>query len=69
MRGKAINLHGLDTYVVEPTDGRTVKGIIVVIPDALGWDFVNCRLLADHLADKGDYKIYLPDFMNGKRLL
>ncbi|CAM1503151.1 Fc.00g079270.m01.CDS01 [Cosmosporella sp. VM-42] len=64
-RGKAINLHGLDTYAVEPTDGGTVKGIIVIIPDAFGWDFVNSRLLADNLADKSEYKIYLPDFMNG----
>ncbi|KAF7555974.1 hypothetical protein G7046_g6419 [Stylonectria norvegica] len=64
-RGKNIKLHGLDAYVTEPSDGRTVKGIIVVLPDAFGWDFVNCRILADHLSDKGHYKVYLPDFMNG----
>jgi dienelactone hydrolase len=65
-RGRVIKLHGLDTYVSEPTNGRTVKGIIVVIPDAFGWVFVNNKLLADHYADKGDYRVYLPDFMAGK---
>ncbi|KAI5457483.1 dienelactone hydrolase [Mariannaea sp. PMI_226] len=64
-RGKTIKLHGLDTYVVEPTREGQVKGIIVIIPDAFGWEFNNNRLLADHYADKSDYKVYLPDFMNG----
>ncbi|KAF5012765.1 hypothetical protein FDECE_1185 [Fusarium decemcellulare] len=64
-RGKTLNLYGLDTYVVEPSQGKDVRGIIVVIPDAFGWDFVNCRLLADHYADKSNYKVYLPDFMIG----
>ncbi|KAH7145621.1 dienelactone hydrolase [Dactylonectria estremocensis] len=64
-RGKDIKLHGFEAYVTEPADGRQVKGIVVVIPDAFGWEFVNTRLLADVYADKGDYKVYLPDFMNG----
>ncbi len=61
-----IKLHGLDTYVSEPTDGRVAKGIIVIIPDAFGIDFVNNKLLADHYASKGDYKVYFPDFMLGE---
>lgn len=64
-RGKDIKLHGLDAYVTEPADGRQAKAIIVIIPDVFGWEFVNSRLLADTYADKGDYKVYLPDFMNG----
>lgn len=64
-RGKDIKLHGLDAYVTEPADGRQAKAIIVMIPDVFGWEFVNSRLLADTYADKGDYKVYLPDFMNG----
>ncbi|KAJ4171420.1 hypothetical protein NW754_013188 [Fusarium falciforme] len=64
-RGKIIKLHDLDTYVVEPSEGKEVKGIIVVIPDAFGWKFVNCRLLADNYADKSNYKVYLPDVMIG----
>jgi hypothetical protein len=67
--GKITKLHGLDTYVSEPADGRPARGIIVVIPDAFGWDFVNTRLLADRYADKGGYKVYLPDFMGGQLIL
>ena len=65
-RGKTIKLHDLDTYVVEPSEGKKVKGIVVIIPDAFGWKFVNCRLLADNYADKSNYRVYLPDFMIGK---
>lgn len=63
--GSIVELHGLQTYVAEPAQGREVKGIIVVIPDAFGWDFVNNRLLADHYAQKSNYRVYLPDFMLG----
>lgn len=61
-----IKLHDLDTYVVEPSEGKEIKGILVVIPDAFGWKFVNCRLLADNYADKSNYKVYLPDVMIGE---
>jgi dienelactone hydrolase len=64
-RGKVVKIHGLDAYVSEPSEGKQAKGIIVIIPDAFGWEFVNNRVLADHYAEKGDYKVYLPDFMNG----
>lgn len=65
-RGKIIKLHDLDTYVVEPAEGKEVKGILVVIPDAFGWKFVNCRLLADNYANKSNYKVYMPDVMIGE---
>jgi dienelactone hydrolase len=65
-RGQLIKLHGLDTYVSTPPSGRPVDGIIVIIPDAFGIEFVNNKLLADHYAEKGHYKVYLPDFMAGK---
>lgn len=64
--GKMTKLHGLETYISEPTNGRPVRGLIVIIPDAFGIDFVNNKLLADHYASKGDYKVLLPDFMLGK---
>lgn len=60
------SLHGLDVYVAEPAAGAdAVRGIIVIVPDAFGWEFVNNRILADHYAEKGKYKVYLPEFMNG----
>lgn len=65
-KGKVETLHGLPTYVAQPKNGQQAKGIIVVVPDAFGWEFVNNRILADHYADAGDYKVYVPDFMNGE---
>lgn len=65
-RGRTVKLHGLDAYASEPADGRAACGIVVIIPDAFGWEFVNNRILADHYADKGGYRVYLPDFMNGE---
>lgn len=66
-RGEVTHAYGLDTYVVNPPDGQQAKGIVVVLPDAFGWEFVNVRLLADQYADQGGFKVYAPDFMNGKR--
>ncbi|KAH9890275.1 dienelactone hydrolase family protein [Xylariomycetidae sp. FL2044] len=63
--GTTTKLHGLDAYVVEPVSGNPAKGIVVIAPDAFGWDFVNIRLMADNYARKKDYRVYAPDFMNG----
>ncbi|EXU97536.1 dienelactone hydrolase [Metarhizium robertsii] len=65
-KGKVIKHYGFDTYVSEPPNGTTPKGIIVVIPDAFGWAFPNNRILADTYAEKGGFKVYLPDFMNDR---
>ncbi|KAG7106667.1 Ras-related protein rac-2 like [Verticillium longisporum] len=51
--------------MTEPQNQQPAKGIIVVIPDVFGWEFPNARLIADRYADKGGYKVYLPDFMDG----
>ncbi|KAI0201659.1 dienelactone hydrolase family protein [Astrocystis sublimbata] len=63
--GTITKLHGLDVYVAEPASGNTPKGIIVLLPDIFGWDFVNIQLMADSFAKKKDYRVYLPDFMDG----
>ena len=62
--GREDKLHGLDVYVAEPPSGNP-KGIVVVIPDIFGWTLPNNRILADNFAKKGDFLVYLPDFMNG----
>jgi len=67
--GKVTTLHGLPTYVAEPSEGRSPKGVVIIIPDAFGWEFVNNRLLVDEYARSGDFTVYLPDFMNGKHFL
>ncbi|KAL2827416.1 dienelactone hydrolase family protein [Aspergillus cavernicola] len=65
-QGHVTALHGLNVYVAEPSIPATeVKGIIVIIPDAFGWEFVNNRILADHYAEMGKFRVYLPDFMHG----
>jgi dienelactone hydrolase len=63
-QGREGKIHGRDTYIAEPKEGP-VKGIIIIIPDAFGWQFVNNKILADHYAARGGYKVYLPDFMDG----
>ena len=64
-KGRVTQINGLDCYVSEPVQYKPVKGIIVIIPDCWGWESVNNRILADHYVEKSDYKVYLPDFMNG----
>jgi dienelactone hydrolase len=54
------------TYIAEPPNGVEPKGIVVIVPDVFGWDFVNNRLLADAYAAKGNFRVYLPDFMDGR---
>lgn len=63
--GSEITLHGLPTYVAQPEDGVTPKGIVVIVTDAFGWDFVNNRVLSDIYAKKGGFIVYCPDFMDG----
>lgn len=65
--GTEMTIHGVPTYVAQPAEGVIPKGLVVVIPDAFGWDFVNNRVLCDNYAKKGGFLVYLPDFMNGKR--
>lgn len=65
-RGEITTLHGLKAYTTKPSNDVPHRGIIVIVPDAFGWEFVNNRILADNYADKGKYLVYLPDFMNGR---
>jgi hypothetical protein len=64
--GYISKIYGRDTYIAEPPQGTATKGIIVIVPDAFGWELVNNRLLVDEYARLGDFKVYMPDFMNGK---
>lgn len=65
-KGREEQVFKRDCYIAEPEAGQEVKGIIVIISDAFGWEFVNNQILADHYAARGDFKVYLPDFMDGK---
>ena len=63
--GKVTAIHGLRVYAAEPEDGVKPKGLIVMIHDAFGMDFVNNKILADRYAKRGGFLVYLPDFMDG----
>lgn len=62
--GTVTTLHGIPTYVAQPEEG-VPKGVIVMVTDAFGWDFVNNRVLCDQYAKKGGFIVYCPDFMMG----
>lgn len=57
-------VYGLPTYIAQPPPSQRAKGVVVIVPDAFGWEFVNNRILADTYAQAG-FRVYLPDFMLG----
>lgn len=65
--GRLENVHGLDCYIAEPPNdsGSPPKGVVVIIPDAFGWELPNNRILADCYAKEGGFRVYLPEFMGG----
>ncbi|KAL2071226.1 hypothetical protein VTL71DRAFT_12461 [Oculimacula yallundae] len=63
--GTVATIHGLQTYVAYPEGDVQPKGLVVMITDAFGFDFVNNRMLCDAYAKKGGFLVYCPDFMNG----
>jgi len=62
--GHVETIHGLPTYVAGTSETEP-EGIIVIISDAFGWDLPNSKVLADAYAKRGNYTVYLPDFMDG----
>ncbi|CAH0047353.1 unnamed protein product [Clonostachys solani] len=63
--GKEMIIHGIPTYVSGPHMDLTPRAIIVFISDVFGWKSINNRILADRYATKGQFLVYVPDFMNG----
>ncbi|KAH8654735.1 Alpha/Beta hydrolase protein [Ilyonectria robusta] len=66
--GTETTIHGFPTYVAQPENGATTKGIIVIITDAFGWKFSNNRVLCDRYAKRGGFLVYCPDFMSGSSM-
>jgi len=66
--GKITTIHGLRVYVAEPEEGIKPRGLIVMIHDAFGIDFINNQILADRYAKRGGFLVYLPDFLDGHAL-
>ena len=57
--GREDTIHGLPCYVAEAPNGKP-KGIIILLPDAFGWKFINMRILADTFAKKGQCQSISP---------
>lgn len=64
-KGRTAVIHGRDTYIAEPPAGVEPKGVVIMLSDLFGWEFVNSRLLADQYAAKGPFIVYLPNLMSG----
>ena len=52
------------TYIT----GTNPDAAVLYVHDALGWDFTNARLLADHFAREANVTVYVPDFFGGEVL-
>jgi hypothetical protein len=59
-------LYGLPTYVARPEAGKDPTGIVVIVPDAMGWELRNTRALADAYARRIPAVVLLPDFLDGR---
>ncbi|KAK7988683.1 hypothetical protein PG989_008998 [Apiospora arundinis] len=65
LTGHVMHIHGLPTYVAKPEAGTEPRALIVIISDGFGWELRNTRALADSYAKRGEFLVYLPDFMDG----
>ena len=63
--GRVETLHNLPCYISDPPNGAQAKGVVVIIPDAFGWELPNSRVLADNYAKRAGVRVLLPDFMDG----
>jgi dienelactone hydrolase len=62
--GHVSTLASLPTYIT----GSNASAAVLYIHDALGWEFVNARFLADHFAREANVTVYMPDFFGGEVL-
>ena len=61
-QGHIGKVHGLDCYVADAPSGSP-KGIVVIIPDAFGWELPNNKILADEYAKNGDFQVVRSRFL------
>ncbi|KAK1654214.1 hypothetical protein BDP81DRAFT_79585 [Colletotrichum phormii] len=65
-KGTVETVYGLPTYVARPEPGRgEPAGVVVILPDAMGWELRNTRALADAYANRIPAVVLLPELMNG----
>ncbi|KAK1445325.1 dienelactone hydrolase [Colletotrichum cuscutae] len=67
LKGTVETVYGLPTYVARPEPGRgEPAGVVVILPDAMGWELQNTRALADAYANRIPAVVLLPELMNGR---
>ena len=66
--GRVETLHDFPCYISDPPNNVAPKGVIVIIPDAFGWELPNSRVLADNYAKRLGCQVLLPEVMDGNRL-
>lgn len=67
LKGTVETVYGLPTYVARPEAGRDEPaGVVVILPDAMGWELQNTRALADAYANRIPAVVLLPELMNGE---
>ena len=66
--GRVETLHDFPCYISDPPKNAAPKGVIVIVPDAFGWELPNSRLIADAYAKRLGCQVLLPDVMDGNRL-
>ena len=62
--GTETTLANNPTYVT----GSNTDAAVLYVHDALGWQFSNARLLADHFAKEANATVFMPDFFGGEQL-
>ncbi|KAH6680070.1 Alpha/Beta hydrolase protein [Plectosphaerella plurivora] len=58
-------INGLPTYVARPGPDVKPLGVVVILPDAIGWTLHNTRVLADSYARRIPAVVLLPEVMDG----
>lgn len=66
--GTVETIASLPTYVTQPEAGQTPIGVVVLISDAMGWELLNTRALADAYAKRIPAVVLVPEFMDGTRI-
>ena len=66
--GRVETLHNFPCYITDPPLNAAPKAIIILIPDAFGWELPNSRVLADNYAKRLQCQVLLPELMDGHHL-
>jgi dienelactone hydrolase len=62
--GKFEDLHGLRTYIINPSNNNGKVDTIILLTDIYGPDYVNTQLVADEWSRQG-WRVVIPDLFVG----